>query len=108
MSKQTMIRRSLVKKARGMTRKLQAQVKILEEEISALKVAAALEDGRMRMDGKENRWYHGQSRKAQLGRVYFPLPKGWLLDTNDGRPSVGAIEKHEQAYVEVFVLKLEE
>jgi hypothetical protein len=97
----------MVRKGKDQIRALKIQNRMLLEQITALKMAAAIEGFRIEHQGVSNRVHQGKTREFATGQLILPLPKGWIVDTSH---STGCftIERHGQKYAEILVIKLEE
>lgn len=80
---------------------------MLEEQISAQKMALAIEGPKIEGQKEENRFFHGKVTPMMVGFIQYPLPAGW--EVNTGGNSFGTVattvENHGQKYAEVRIIK---
>lgn len=86
---------------------LKSKIKMLEEQISAQKMALAIEGPKIERQMEERRFFHGNLTPMMVGIIHYPLPAGW--EVNTGGDSFGTValtvENHGQKYAEVKVIK---
>lgn len=96
----------MIRRGKDQIRALKIQNRMLLEQITALKMAAAIEGFRIEHQGVSKRIYQGKPRELATGQLILPLPKGWIVDTNSSTACF-TIERHGQKYAEISVIRLE-
>lgn len=82
---------------------LHHQVKLLEEENRALRVAIGLDGAAIEDRGTTNRMFRGEAVRLRVGALVFPIPKGWEYDQG----LITWETKNGQAYVKLPIIKME-
>jgi hypothetical protein len=96
----------MVRKGKDQIRALKIQNRMLLEQITALKMAAAIEGFRIEHQGMSSRMYQGKPIELATGQLILPLPKGWIIDTTHSSGCY-TIKRYGQTYAELPVIKLE-
>lgn len=103
--------RGSVQRLKDRAKVLAARVRILEEENSALRVMAEMVGAGVKGQSVSRRPRPRRPLDGMVdclvGRVDFPLPRGWVVE-NNGVMAAYTVERHGQKYAEVKVVRMEE